>query len=98
MKTMTEAEIKAGFEAITDALGEWVASDQSPCGPVVAYFDDGESSPWRITDDWNTESFATLDEAVAGAEAWAAVYAEQDAENNRVAAEIQEQEEFFAEE
>lgn len=70
----TTTEIETGIAAIEAALGEYLASDDQPCA-AYAYYDEGEAKPWRIADDHTSESFATLDEAITGAEAWAEAFA-----------------------
>lgn len=67
---MTAQEIEAGIAQIEVALGDYLCTDDQPC-TACAYYDEGEEQPWRIADDHTSERFATLEEAVAGAEAWA---------------------------
>lgn len=48
------------IERIELAFGEYVCSEDNPCG-CKAYFDDGdEEHPWRIADDHAAERFATF--------------------------------------
>jgi len=70
------ATIDATLRQIEAAAGDYAASDANPCG-LAAYYDEGESCPWRIGDDQASETYATADEAEAGAEAWAAAMADE---------------------
>ncbi len=65
-----DRKIEAKLRRITKALGDTICTDSSPCG-TVAYYDLGEANPWRISDDHESESFATAEEAVKGAKVWA---------------------------
>lgn len=67
---MTANEIEAGVKQIEAALGDYCVSNSHPCA-AAAYYDEGNAKPWRIADDHTSERFATLEDAIAGAEAWA---------------------------
>lgn len=71
--TDTPAEIHSELERIEEALGSALCSVDHPCA-AVAYYDEGEELPWRIDDDWSSESFATVDDAIIGAREWEAAY------------------------
>jgi hypothetical protein len=62
---------KVGVQQIEDVLrdGGYLATDDQPCA-AVAHFDEGSDTPWRVSDDYTSESYATLEEAKQGAEAW----------------------------
>lgn len=62
-------DLAGSIKAIEEALGDYLCSNSQPCAAAV-YFDAGESRPWRIADDGNSESFATVSEAVEAAKAW----------------------------
>jgi hypothetical protein len=64
------AEIRESLARIEAAAGEYAVSHSSPCG-LVAYYDEGETAPWRIADDWASERFATPDAAEDAASEWA---------------------------
>jgi hypothetical protein len=66
---MTATEIEAGTKQIEEAIGDYLCTHNQPCAAAV-YYDEGEEKPWRIADDGASERFATVEEAVAGAEAW----------------------------
>jgi hypothetical protein len=89
------AEIEARLTEINEALGDTVAIHESPCG-TVAYYDEGETLPWRIADDHASESFATAEEAVIAAAAWVDAYVEMEEQNNRDEQEQQQHDDDFA--
>ena len=61
---------ECAIKQVEDALGSYLCTDAQPCA-AFAYYDEGEGNPWRIADDHDSERFATFEEAIAGAEAWA---------------------------
>jgi hypothetical protein len=69
----TPRAIHAELERIEESLGDTICTHDSPCG-TVAYYDEESPTPWRISDDHGSESFATVDEAVAAAADWVAAY------------------------
>ena len=65
--------IREHLDRIEAALGDYVTTDNNPCGGA-AYYDDGAELPWRLLycDGSDQDSFATADEAVIAAEGYAA--------------------------
>ena len=59
-------------EAIDEALRQYRTTHNNPCGGC-GYYDTGEEKPYRVhyCDGGSDESFATLDEAIAAASAYA---------------------------
>jgi hypothetical protein len=73
-------EIREQLNRIEGALGEYATTSDNPCGGA-AYYEEGESKPWRLLycDGAQSEYFATADEAVDAAESYAE---EMDAESD----------------
>lgn len=67
---MTKSQIDVTIDLIEAAAGSYRVTGSNPCG-LAAYYDEGEEKPWRISDDQASESFATPQEAMEGARAWA---------------------------
>lgn len=63
--------VETWLARIEEAAGEEAASADSPCG-VCAYYDVGAEKPWRVSDDWHSESFGTPGEAMEAARTWGA--------------------------
>lgn len=69
-------EIEIELIRIEEAAGDYAAGETHPCG-LVAYYDvpdeddEDEKKPWRISDDWASECYATAEEAVKAAAEWA---------------------------
>lgn len=72
---MTPETIEAGVKKIEAAAGRYRVTHANPCG-IAGYYDAGEAKPWRVADDYESQSFRTLREAVAEARRWAKVFAE----------------------
>lgn len=73
---MNADQIQDGIDAIRETIGDGefdsgvgLATDDNPCGAVV-YHDADAELPWRIADDWTTESYRTVADAVAAAPVW----------------------------
>ena len=64
------AEILAALKEIEKAAGTYAVSESNP-GGLAAYYDASLPLPWRISDDWESESFATSGEAIVAAAEWA---------------------------
>lgn len=62
------------LHGITKRLGKAAANDTDNVDGAVAYYDEGEIHPWRISDGDQGECFATFAEALGAAEAWDAAY------------------------
>ena len=63
-------EISRELDRIAEAMADYLCNDEQSCGAYL-YYDKDQKKPWRIVDDFASESFATADEAVDAAEAWA---------------------------
>lgn len=62
--------VAAWIEKIESAFGDYRCSHEQPCAGVAQY-DAGAEKPWRVSDDQASESYATPEEAMEAAEAWA---------------------------
>jgi hypothetical protein len=58
--------IESQLRKLEAALGSARCTARNPCG-TSAYYDVGESKPWRLADDQNWESFARFEDAMAHA-------------------------------
>lgn len=65
----TTTSIESQLAQLEKAAGDAACSKSNPCG-MAAYYDADESKPWRLADDWCTESFSTFEEALASASSW----------------------------
>ena len=71
--TLTVVQVASSCERIEKALGKAICTAKNPYGPAV-YYDVAKPKPWRISDDWESKRFATVEEAISAAEAWANSY------------------------
>lgn len=67
----TPVEISEKLDLIAEALDSCGAlcNESQPCS-AYPYYDEGEEQPWRISMDGFSESYSTVEEAVAAAEVW----------------------------